>query len=279
MLRLLLVALFLVGCATKPTPYQKEKKKEGYRDSVQEDLKVVTFRANTKTKKSTAQSYAEFRAIENCHAEKKHANIIDMNDRTVEKEVVRTTGSGWGPTYGFGVYPYYGRYSSFGFGANFSTINTDSWSETLTYPVIEVYYNCSERMFRPEVMLKEISAEQMKLLVKDLKGALQVEKIPDHSPNKNRVEPGDIILKANGRRVERIHELIRIFTSDDAEVTLQILREGQKQITKLIAKDVTSDALKAEQEIIDRVCKDKDDSHQTRLKALCSGITGTNAGR
>jgi hypothetical protein len=269
----LCVILLIAGCATKPTPYQKEKKKEGYRDSTQEELRVASFRANTKTKKSKARSYAEFRAIEYCQGqEKKHANIIDINDKTVEKQITRTSGSGWGPTYGFGMYPYYSRYSSFGIGATFNTISTDSWNETLTFPYVEVYYTCADRMYRPEIMLKEISPEEMKLLVKDLKGALQVEKIADQSSNKNAIEQGDLILKANGRRVEKVYELIRLFDSPDSEVTVQLLREGQKIVSKLKAKDVTDDVIAAEKEIIKQVCKDKKKDNQKVLKTRCAGI-------
>lgn len=271
--RLLCLLLLLTGCATKPTPYQKEKKKEGYRDSTREDLRVASFKANTKTKKSKAQSYAEFRAIEYCQSEeKKHANLIDINDKTVEKEITRTSGSGWGPTYGFGMYPYYSRYSSFGIGASFNSISTDSWNEKLTFPVIEVYYTCSDKMYRPQVMLKEISPDEMKLLVKDLKGGLQIEKIQDDSPNKNAVEEGDIILKANGKRVEKVYELIRLFDGPDTEVTMHVLREGEKVIAKLKAKDVTNDALAMEKEIIKRVCKDKKKDNQKILKDRCAGL-------
>jgi hypothetical protein len=267
MRHLLLIFFLIAGCATKPTPYQKESKKEGYRDSLQDELKIATFKANTVTKMEKAQSYAEFRAIENCREnENKHANIIDISDKSVRKDVVRTSGSGWGPSYGFGMYPYYSRYSSIGVGVNYSTMSSDSWNETLVYPIIQVYYTCSDQIVRPELRLKEISSEQMKLLVKDLRGALQIENIPENSPNEKLIEQGDLILKVNGKRIEKIYELIRYFKDKNSVVDLQILREGEKKNVKIKAIDITPEALKAEKKVITNVCKDKKYSHQTTLQ-------------
>lgn len=271
--RILFLFLTLAACATKPTPYQKEKSNEGYSDTSREQLRIATFKANSVTKPEKAQNYAEFRAIKMClESAHKHANIIDINDRSVKKDVVRTSGSGWGPSYGFGMYPYYSRYSSFGVGVNYSSIQTDSYSETLLYPVMEVYYTCSDKIVRPEILMKEISAEQMKLLVKDLKGALQVEQVADQSPNTQVIETGDIILKANGKRIEKVYELIRLFQDENSKVVVNFMREGEKKTATLKAVDITESALAAEKQIISKVCKLKKDSKQETLKKekLCN---------
>jgi hypothetical protein len=269
MLPHILFLVILVGCATeKPTPYQKEKQKEGYRDSTQEKFHIASFKANTYTKKDRAQSYAEFRAIEKCSEENKHANIIDIFDKTVEKEVIRSTGSSWGPSSYFGMYPYYSRYSSFGIGGGFNSISTDSWKEKLVYPYLEAYYTCANKIFRPQVMFKELDVENMKHLVKDVKGAIQVEKIDEAGPNKQSLELGDIILKANGRRIEKVFELIRLFDTGE-DVSVQILREGEKILTKIKAKDVTEEVLKAEKEIIHRVCKNKKKEENLKTNKFC----------
>lgn len=271
---LLFVLVFVMSCASnKPTPYQKEKKKFGFSDDTFAELKVATFRANSHTKKSKAQNYAEFRAIENClQEENKHANIMDIFDKTIQKEIMRTSGSGWGPTYGFGMWPYYSRYSHFGMGMGFNTMSSNSWNETLTYPIIQVYYNCAEKILRPGLMLKEISPENMKILVKDLKGALQIEKINENSPNAGNISEGDIILKANGKRIEKVYDLIRLFSESQTEVTVNIMREGEKIVTKLKGSDITDEVIKAEKEIINRVCKDKKKKPQKTLqkRKLCN---------
>lgn len=273
MLIRILALIFVVSCSSsKPTPYKKEHKKEGYLDSTFEELKVSRFRANSYTKKEKAELYAEFRAIENCRAENKRANIIDIFDKTEEKVVTRTSGTNWGPSYGFGSYPYYSRYPGYGFGIDMSTASGTIWNEKLAYPNLEVYYECRDKIFRPQILMKEISAEQMKLLVKDLKGGLQVEKIPDTSPNIKKIELGDIILKANGKRIEKVYELVRLFDTADSVVTVSILREGRPLTAKITSIDVTADVDKTEQEIITKVCSKKKDDDQKDLKSsqLCN---------
>jgi hypothetical protein len=270
----LLILAFLVGCSTsKPTPYQKVKNKEGYRDHIFEELKVATFGGNEYTKKDRAQLYAQFRAIEKCRQNNKYANMIDIFDKTVEKNVIRSYGTGWSPTY-FGTYPYYSRYSSFGMSAGYSSMSYNSWSETLSYPVIEVYYNCNDSVVRPQMIFKEITADNMKHLVKDVKGAIQVEKLLDHSPNKGSIEVGDIVLKANGRRLEKVYQLISLFNKDTIEVSVQLLRDGKTIIEKLKSVDITVEVKKTEEELIASVCKHQTNDNETELKTnpLCPKV-------
>lgn len=263
----LILLSLIMGCASsKPTPYQSEKKKEGYRDEFFEDLKVSTFKANNYTKREKAKSYAEFRAIETCQAENKKTNIIDVIDKTLEKDITRSSGTGLGPSYGFGMYPYYGRYSSFGFGVGVNSMSSNSWNETLVYPYIQTYYTCEEKVSRPQILFKELSTEEMKHLVKDLKGGLQIIKILDDSPNKAAIQEGDIVLKANAKRVEKIYELIRLFKTPESIVTVQLLREGEKMISTLRVLDITENVSAKENEIIAMVCKDKKHKNQKFLK-------------
>jgi hypothetical protein len=265
---LALTALLLAGCAgTEPTPYQKEKKQEGFRDEAVDGLRVSRFRANPETKRKKTLRYAEFRAIEYCREkEGTHANIIDTIDRTVEKEVTRTSGSGWGPTYGFGMYPYYSRYSSIGIGAGWNTISSNSWNETLTFPWIEVYYTCADRIVRPELLLRELRAEDVKHLVKDVKGVLQIEKFLDGSLNQGPFEPGDLILRADGQRIEKIFELVRRFSAATPEVAVQVLRDGERRSLRMRSKDVTAAVAAVEEKIIRSVCKGKEKDEEKLLK-------------
>lgn len=265
-IRLLILTLF-VSCATKPTPYKSEKNKEGYSDQQEGNFRIATFKANSVSKKAKAQRYAEFRAIETCHElNGLHANILDIVDKTIEKDITRTSGTNWGPSYGFGMYPYYSRYSSFGFGIGMNTMSGSSWKEKVIFPVMQAWYTCSEKVYRPKLLLKEISAEESKLLVKDLKGSIQVAKVPEDSPNKTALEDGDIILKANGKRVEKVYDLIGLFDRHDSEVTAQLLRDGEKVLTKLRAIEVTEEVVKTEEEIVADVCHDQKYKNQTSLK-------------
>lgn len=269
--KILLLVLF-VSCATKPTPYQHEHHKQGYRDIEAEGLRVSSFKGNSVTKVDQAVMYAQFRAVDHCRSENLHANIVDTLNKTVKKNVTRTSGSSFGPTY-WGMYPYYSRYSSIGFGAGWNTMNSNSWNETLTFPQIEVYFNCAKTVFRPKLHFKEISDEQMKLLVKDLKGALQIEKIDEDSPNKSAFETGDIILKADGKRIERVYQLLSMISPDKKSVTLSIMREGLKMEKVLTTTDVTENVVKAEDDVIQKVCKLKNKEEQKDLtkSKSCNG--------
>ena len=260
----LLIFSLLAGCATKPTPYQKEKKKEGFSDLSREDFKVSVFRANSKTKKDRVELFAQFRAIENCYEKSLHTNVIAVLDQTIEKQVTRSTGGGWGPSYGFGMYPYYG--SSFGFGANFNTISADSWREVLEFPIIEVYYRCSEIIYRPLVKFRELSADQIKHLVKDVKGGLQIEEMLSHSPNAETFQNGDILLKANGKRLERIYDLTKLFAPGSQTVNVEFLREGERFSRVMKSKNVTEESKIHEEEILKRVCSMKGDHREELLR-------------
>ncbi len=261
------ILCFIVSCATKPTPYKSEKDKEGYSDQQDGNFRIATFKANSVSKKGKAQRYAEFRAIETCHELKGfHANILDIADKTIEKDITRTSGTNWGPSYGFGMYPYYSRYSSFGFGIGMNTMSGSSWKEKVISPIIEAWYTCTEKVYRPKLFLKEISAEESKLLVKDLKGSIQVVKVPEDSPNKESLQDGDIILKANGKRVEKVYDLIALFDKPESEVTAQLLRDGEKILTKLRAVEVTEEVVKTEEEIVADVCDDQKYKNQKSLR-------------
>ncbi len=269
-IRPVVLMVFLVSCSTnRPTPYQKEKKHEGFNDSTFDELQVATFRGNSNTKPKKARLYAQFRAIELCISQNKHANIVDIIDKTLEKSVLRS--SGLGPSYSVGMFPYYGRYSSFGLGAGMSNTSYDSWTDILIYPNIEVLYNCSEKIFRPLLAFRELSADQMKHLVQDVKGALQVEKIEADSPNGKNIQIGDIIIKANNKRIERVHQLNKKFSDSKTELVVDLIREGKRMKEKILGSDITSEIDQTEKEIIKRVCKDKKRKKQEALKknTLC----------
>lgn len=262
----ILAALILAGCSSnKPTPYHKEKKDFGYSDDRNEGLRVSTFKGNAYTSVSRAKQYAEFRAVEVCLSEDFHANIIDVYNKTIEKEITRSSGTAWGPGY-FGSYPYYSRYSSFGIGASFNTMSSNTWSDTLSYPVIQVLYRCNEQIYRPEVIFRELSADQIKHLVKDVKGAIQVEKIPPASPNLNTIEYGDIVLRAQGHRITQVQELIRLFDHEHQKIRVEVLRDGVKKNLTLKSRDMTNEVMMAEKEIVTKVCRMKKNNKEKDLK-------------
>jgi hypothetical protein len=154
--------------------------------------------------------------------------------------------------------PFYHRYSGFGFGAGINTFQSNSWNETYVYPEIDVLYECANVAYEPEVIFREVPAEEMKHLVQDLKGAIQVEKILDGSPNKKVLEYGDIILRGDGERIQKIHQLLRLISPEKKEANLEIIRDGKRVRVALKGMNVTESVAKSQNEVIREACEKKD---------------------
>lgn len=266
---LLATSLFLlaVGCAgTGRTKYGPYEKKEGYQDLPATDhIRVTNFKANEYTKKSDAELFAKFRAIEVCRSSgKKLTHILDIKDQSQFKNVIRSNSTNFPSSYYYGMSPYYSRYSGVGFG--FSTGMATAYQETYIYPDYTIWFDCVDSAFGPEIVFREVSPEEMKLLVKDLKGGLQVEKILDGSPNAKVLEEGDVILKANGKRIEGILQLTRLFTPVKREVAVDLMREGQRKKVILKSNDVSEFVLKSQEELKKSAC----DKKEIQKNGLCS---------
>lgn len=265
---LILVLLLIVSsCATQRTKYGKYSKKEGgYQEKVvEESIRAVNFKANSNTKTSVAERFAQFRAIEICLFENfKLTHVLDVFDKTQSKTVTRTTSNGY-PSYYYGMSPFYDRYSGMGFG--FNMMNYSSWNETLKYPDVDVIFECANEVYEPELEFREVPADEMKHLVKDLRGGLQVEKIPATALSKN-FKAGDIIVYAEGERVQQIYQLLKLFhKSKDRAITVELLRDGKtKQGFILKGIDASEKILAAQNAVIKKVCKSKELKKQ---HALC----------
>lgn len=264
MLRILIL-LLISACATKPTKYGVYVKRDGgYQDkTLQDNLRVVNFKANSSTKESLAELFATFRAIDICTTENfKLTHLLDTFNKTQSKTVTRTTTNGY-PSYYYGMSPFYSRYSGFGFG--FSSMQSSSWNETLKYPEVEVVFECAQEVFEPGIILREVPPDEMKHLVKDLKGGLQVERIPKEARGP-RLKVGDIILFADGERIQLNYELLRLFhKSKDHELRLEIMRDGKiYQGLSLKGLEVSEKILNAQNAVIQSACK-KEELKKHRL--------------
>ncbi|HXH30645.1 MAG TPA: hypothetical protein VNJ01_07515 [Bacteriovoracaceae bacterium] len=257
-MRYIFLLWLIASCASsRPTPYQVMKKNEGYKEKMLDELQVVVFRGNSHSKKSKARFYAEFRAIELCRESGfKLANIFEFLDKTTSKEVVHTTS--FGPSYYYGMSPFHNRYSGLGLSAGFGNSNSDSWKETYIYPYVEAVYKCSNTVVRPQLSLREVSPEEMKHLVKDLKGAIQIEKITVESAHKGMLRPGDIILKAKELRVQKAYEFLTVFGPEDSGQDIRILRDGERLVVRVKGQDVSPEIASHQQQVVDQACKEKE---------------------
>lgn len=269
MLRILMLLVLISSCASERTKYQKYSKKEGgYQDKVVENnLRVVSFKANSYTKVGLATKFAKFRAIEICSGENfKVTHLLDTFDKTQSKTVTRTSSTGY-PSYYYGMSPFYSRYSGFGYGFGFSTMNTSSWNETVQYPDVEVIFDCTNEVWEPEVGFREVPPDEMKHLVKDLRGGLQVEKVPSGKPTKKDLQVGDIIIIGNGERIQQTYQLLNLFSkSKDHSITVEVLRNGlNKEGLVLRGINSTDKILSAQNEIIKSACKNKELKEKNKL--------------
>lgn len=255
-----ILVLILGACSGDPrTRYGafKEKNKGGYTlETVNSDLRKVTFRANSQTPRNTAELLGRFRAIELCQREgKKYAHLLGVLDRSESREVTRSNSHMYGfPSYYYGYSPFYSRYSGIGFSAGLNTVSTNTWNETLIYPHYDILFRCSDGLYEPDVIFREVPASEMKHLVKDLKGALQVEKVMENSPNKN-LKPDDILLRASGERVSQNWQLLEKFRTSESVVPVQILREGKTLQLNLKGRSVGEEGEASQQETIRAACK------------------------
>ena len=270
MLRILTLILFLMSCSShERTKYGAFKKKNGggHQDITLQDYKVVSFKGNSSTKKKSAIVFAKFRAIEICGEEKFHlTQHMSVVDKSFSRTVTRTS-SGVYPSYYYGMSPFYGRYSGFGYGFAFSSVNYDSWEETLDYPDIEVFFKCANEVFTPMIEFREVPGEEMRHLIKDLRGGLQIEKLMPDSSNNNKFIVGDIIIRANGERVEHIFQLLVLFHKNkNHKVTVDFLRNGLiiRGVT-MIGKNVSDKIFEEQKQIIKSACVYK----ELKENALC----------
>lgn len=259
-MKILSLLLIIVACSSnersKYRSYDKEERGGYSLEKFTEEFEAVTFQGNRFTKKQDAEAFARFRAIEIC-SERGNSltQILGVLDKSAAKEVRRSSSNVYGfPSYYYGYSPFYSRYSGIGFSAGINTVSSQSWNETLVYPRFEVIFRCAKKVLEPELILREVSAEEMKHLVKDLMGGLQVEKVMKDSPNHS-LMPQDIILRARGQRISRNWELLASFDEKNQKIGAVILREGQKMNVFLSARDVTEEAQKSQQETINSVCK------------------------
>jgi hypothetical protein len=263
-MRILLISLFLfgAGCSTNPTQYVPSEDDLGYSDQiVDENLRVTTFKGNSATKKEMAELYSKFRALELCHEMgKTYTHILLMKDKTYSKDISQATATG--PSYYYGVSPYYGGYGSgvgmgagYGYGG-YGTTTTRTYNESYTYPMFDVYFECVEKPTDAGIALHNLSQSQVNDFVKDVQGAVQVEEVLTGSPNTGAIQKNDIITKVNGERVTKVLEVYQASRkSMGKELKVELFRDGKKKEVVVKFKDVSKLVGEAQQAILNEACK------------------------
>jgi hypothetical protein len=264
--------IFIFSCAhDRRSSYRPYKKEEGFREKVEEGLRIVNFVANSNTKVEETMVFAKFRAIEICLGEKKKfALLLDVVDKTEKKNILRSSADTYYPSYYYGMSPYYSRYSNFGLYGGFGSSNSKTWSETIVYPQVDVLYQCADQAWGPEMIFRDVTADEMKILVKDLKGGLQVEKVLDHSPNTRTFESADVLIRANGKRIQKNFELLRLFNEPEwkKNLNVEIYREGQRLARVMKRHEISESVLTSQTEVIRAACQ----YEEIKTREVCSKL-------
>lgn len=229
---------------------------------------MTKFEANSRTKKSYAELFARYHSLEECKKSgKQFSHILAVIDKSSTKKVIRSDSDAFGPSYyyGMGMSPFYSRYSGFGFSTGINMVNSRAWEETLVYPEVEVIYHCADKIYEPEISMRDVPPDEMKHLVKDLKGGVQIEKILTDSPNKALKEE-DIIIKAEGKRIMKGHQLLAFFKDKPDPVQVEVLREGERKTINVSADEVTDQVGKNLAELKKKACEFED---VKKVSSLC----------
>lgn len=238
-----LLLAFIISCSSA-TKYQKKKKGEGYTDGKKGDISYTEFYANSHTKSENALLMAQYRATEVCKPQSSY--FLTTEDNSKVRNITRTSGSY--PFYNTAYYPYRRGWS---LGVGFGSYSSESWQDKQVYPRIRVYYLCDQKFYAPKGEFKEVSAKDLSYIYKDILGAIIVE---DTASDQTELERGDIILKMDGRRVDKLAEFYYRFQKQP-EQQLELLRDGRRVKIKVNAKDVTSEVIKFNEDVAKKMCE------------------------
>lgn len=91
----------------------------------------------------------------------------------------------------------------------------------------------------------------MKDLIKDLQGAIQVDEVLPESPNRGKLEKGDILIKAGGERITSLFEGFHAARRNIGKtLRVEFFRNGMNKQTDLSFLDVSEQVKTAQDEII-----------------------------
>jgi len=262
----------MVGCSTsKGTKYLPEYQGEGYSEIKNSKYFISSFKGNSYTHPELALFFSRFRALEICK-ELGQDIVINMQteDLTKKKEVLQSSSYSYQAPVNFlgNVNSTYNAFSKT-LNSNYSgTINGgsvvqtgSSWVENLFYPVYNTYFTCSNDYYSLDVGTKEFKPEEVRHIVPDLMGAVQV--VETESINLEGLQVGDLILKANNIRIKDFKDLVIIMQESKKKIVLSVIRNGSpKEVTEYL-KDKTIEEKQKQEEIRERAClldelKDRD---------------------
>lgn len=258
----------------------------GYTDKkVSNDLMITRFGGNAYTSPQTAVMFSQFRAIEICKESGfKVARILTTTNqsksRTVQRSSSNTTNS---PTYVSGNASSNTNYNDYGNGMGQATRNTNlngtvyggnqntqqtSWNETYRFPIFDTTFKCANQVYMTKIKVKNISVDDMRPLVKDLMGAVQLIEFMEASPNREVLAIGDIITKVDSVRIRDMSQFTAAIegSKDKGNITLSIFRDGNLMTVHATATDATQVIESLNETTVNSACSEPD----LRKRSICS---------
>lgn len=233
-LLIVLTTGLLSGCGTMRTKYQPHGESGGYSEQrIDDKIMVARFVGNAYTHPNDARNFSQFRAVEICNeAGYKIAHIYGTEDKSSFQNVQKTSDYSW-------VTANINKKDSI-YGNQFG--NSSTWNETYQYPVFDTYFSCSNQAYMLKLLLKPITAEDMKPYVKDLMGALQVEDFDEGSANQGVLNVGDFIVKVDGIRIQNLLQFGKAIdgAKNKNRINISIVREGKTLSVSAVAIDATA---------------------------------------
>ena len=232
--RAILVIALATSCIACGTIYKPVDRNDdevlGYTDeTLITGERVANFYGAKNTSLDTAADFSKFRAIELCRSEGKKFADFHYVDTPAPVSVTRMSIDKYGGS---------------------------AWTGKRSFPIFHTYYTCLDQVALPMVVIRELSMEDMKVLVKDLAGAIKIEFVPPTTINAGVLLAGDIILKVGGTRVETERGYAMAFSKLSGQTTadLLIVREEKRINVKVKLQDVTAARIEDQSNLVDRVC-------------------------
>lgn len=213
--------MVLASCSSLQAPYEAfdESRRMGYQETKlgsSDNAWVVKFYGNLFTEPTDIVLMAELRAVEICQKSGKAlTRFLTMNDLTPAKSIQTAEGF-----YRF-VPPYLKNDISTKSPGNSFDVSSGS-----NDPVYEVTFSCVDQAYTAHLQLREITPEEAKGIVQDLRGLVQVDGFEADTLNGKALQVDDFIVKANALRIRNKVDLYRVLdASANGQAKLSVSRE------------------------------------------------------
>lgn len=262
--------LLLLCACTHPKGYVSYGEYGGYSDDRLNDrVSVTRYVGIDETDPHMAELYSHFRAIEICIERGKNiTRFWGTTDRTRAQTSTRSAYSEYrSPTEYTGQSSAYSGAWGVSYGASrFGT--TSRWNETYIYPTYDTAFSCSNQAFGLGITVVPVKYDEIQAITGDLFDGIRIAAHLGASPNKETLNPGDILLKLGNVRIRTLADLGVLVDESGGKtpLVLTIARAGRLMQVAVKAIDTSREEMMQNRRIIWRACSDS----QIGERLLCA---------